>query len=195
MSNPITKRREPFRFMLYLGLASSALLFGFIFLVFVKKELANQDIPVHLPRVFWLSTFSILLSSLFISLAAQAIRNEQFARYRSFITLTFLFALLFIVFQILGWQIMYESQITPANNTGGAFIYILSGLHLLHSLGGLIAITYLIKDAFSNTNYVDSYVYSVNPPNQLRLRLVSIYWHFVDVVWLIIFMFFLWHAS
>ncbi len=195
MENKLTKRREPFKFMLILGIVSSSLLFAFILMVFIKKELANQDIPVQMPKIFWLSTFSILISSFTIFGAEKAIAKENFKQYRNLVSITWVLSLIFIVCQLMGWQIMYGKSVTPANNTGGAFIYILSGLHILHTLGGVVALSYLLRDAFRNLSYVDSFVYSVNPPNQLRISLIGYYWHFVDVVWLVIFMFFLWHAT
>jgi cytochrome c oxidase subunit III len=51
------------------------------------------------------------------------------------------------------------------------------------------------KDAFQRMEYVDSFVYSVNPPNQLKVKLISIYWHFIDILWVAIFLFLLYHAS
>jgi cytochrome c oxidase subunit 3 len=90
---------------------------------------------------------------------------------------------------------MLLAGITMSNNTGGMFIYVLSGLHILHTLGGLIALASANKDAFQRMEYVDSYVYSVNPPNQLKIKLISIYWHFLDILWIVLFLFLLYHAS
>jgi cytochrome c oxidase subunit 3 len=195
MPNILTRRREPFTFMLYLGMAGSCILFLFIFLVFVRKEILNQQIPLHLPGVFWWSTVSILLSSLSIEFAKHAFKREKFFSYRVSISLCFALSLLFLSFQFFGWQQLTSSGITMANSTSGSFIYILSGLHIVHTLVGIIGLTVVIRDAFSNLSYVDSFIYSVNAPNQLRLKLFSIYWHFLDALWLIIFLFLLYHAS
>lgn len=195
MPNILTRRREPFTFMLYLGMAGSCILFLFIFLVFVRKEILNQQIPLHLPVVFWWSTLSILLSSLSIEFAKQAFKREKFFTYRVSISLCFALSLLFLSFQFFGWQQLTSSGITMANSTSGSFIYILSGLHIVHTLVGIIGLTVVIRDAFNNLSYVDSFIYSVNAPNQLRLKLFSIYWHFLDALWLIIFLFLLYHAS
>ncbi|MFN3590499.1 MAG: heme-copper oxidase subunit III, partial [Spirosomataceae bacterium] len=64
----------------------------------------------------------------------------------------------------------------------------------VHTAGGVIALIVAVVDAWRNRKYVDSFVYSVNPPNQLRLKLISIYWHFVDILWLILFLFLAYHA-
>lgn len=193
--NRLTKRREPFAFMLYLAIVGSGLLFFFLLLVFITKEARNQDIPLKIPGVFWVSTFVIVASSLTLQGANKAFKEERFRSYRLNISITLLAGILFIVLQGLGWRKMLMAGITMSNNTGGMFIYVLSGLHILHTLGGLIALASANKDAFQRMQYVDSYVYSVNPPNQLKIKLISIYWHFIDILWIILFLFLLYHAS
>jgi cytochrome c oxidase subunit 3 len=193
--NRFTKRREPFAFMLYLAMVGSALLFLFLILVFITKESRNQDIPLKIPGVFWVSTWVILTSSATLYWANKAFRQERFRSYRLNIFLTLLAGIAFIILQGLGWRKMMLLGITMSNNTGGMFIYILSGLHIFHTIGGLIALASANKDAFQRMNYVDSYVYSVNPPNQLKIRLITLYWHFIDILWIAVFLFLLYHAS
>ena len=195
MSNRFTKRREPFAFMLYLAMVGSALLFLFLIFVFVAKETRNQDIPIKIPGVFWWSSWVILASSATLHGANKAFREERFRSYRLNIGLTLVAGILFIILQGFGWRQMIVSGITMSNNTSGMFIYILSGLHIFHTLGGLIALASANKDAFKRMEYVDSYVYSVNPPNQLKIKLISLYWHFIDVLWIALFIFLLYHAA
>ncbi|MFN3784120.1 MAG: heme-copper oxidase subunit III [Spirosomataceae bacterium] len=193
-SNSVFKRREPFTFMMYLAIFGSSLLFLFILFVFLKKEFDNQNIRVPLLPIFWISTLFILASSASISWANRVFKNQKFSLYRISISLTLLLGFLFLAAQLLGWQQLFDANITMANDTGGSFIYILSGLHIIHTAGGVIALIVAVVDAWRNRKYVDSFVYSVNPPNQLRLKLISIYWHFVDVLWLILFLFLAYHA-
>jgi cytochrome c oxidase subunit III len=189
------KRREPFTFMLYLAMVGSALIFLFLILVFIAKEARNQDIPIKIPGVFWASTWTILMSSITLYWANKAFQQERFRSYRLNISLTLIAGIFFIILQGFGWRKMILSGITMSNNTGGMFIYILSGLHIFHTLGGLIALASVNKDAFQRMEYVDSYVYSVNPPNQLKIKLITLYWHFIDVLWIVLFLFLLYHAA
>ncbi len=189
------KRREPFAFMLYLAMVGSALIFLFLIFVFISKEAQNQDILIKIPGAFWASTFVILTSSATLYWANKAFRQERFQSYRLNISLTLLAGIFFIILQGFGWRKMMLAGITMENNTGGMFIYILSGLHIFHTLGGLIALASANKDAFQHMEYVDSYVYSVNPPNQLKIKLITRYWHFIDILWIVLFLFLLYHAS
>lgn len=192
----ILKRREPFIFMLYLAMFGSFLLFFFILLVFINKEYTNtQSVEIFVPKTFWISTFVILLSSFSLWLAHLHSEKDSFNYYRFYLFASLILSGLFIYFQLIGWKTIFDSGLTMANNTGASFIYILTGLHILHTLGGIFALIYANYKAFVNINYIDSFVYSVNPANKLRLKLISHYWHFVDLLWVILFLFLVYHAS
>jgi cytochrome c oxidase subunit III len=193
--NIFSKRREPFAFMLYLGIFGSCLLFFFIFLIFLKKEIINQNIPLQLPKVFWVSTLIMILSSVSLVLSKKYLEIQKFISFRIAFTSSFILGILFLVFQIIGWKQLLNSGLTMSNNTGASFLYILSALHLAHTLGGIVGMSLTLAKAYKNTKYVDAFVFSVNPPNQLNLKLISIYWHFLDILWLVIFLFMLYHAS
>lgn len=188
------RRREPLTFMLYLGIFGSSLLFVFVLLVFLRKGWVNQAVQVPLLPVFWVSTGLIVLSSFLLQDARQSFALERFQRYRNGLVVVTLLGVAFLATQLLGWKLLFNQRITMANDTGGSFLYILSGLHILHTLGGLVALGVALRDAFRHRHYVDSFVYSVNPPNQLRLKLISIYWHFVDILWVLLFLFLGFHA-
>ena len=193
MPHFLSKRREPFEFMLYLGIIGSIILFLFIIFVFIKNEFQGQSIVIHLPKAFWVSTWLILISSLTLTAANRAFKAERFRAYRFNMGATLILGFLFIFFQFIGWQQLYA--LNQTDMMSNALVYILSGLHIIHTLGGVIALSFVNRDAFTNINYVDLYVYSVNPPNQLKMKLISIYWHFVDALWIGLFLYLLYHAS
>lgn len=95
----------------------------------------------------------------------------------------------FMLLQVSGWLEMIDSGAFMGNQNSVALVYLLTGLHLLHILAGIVYLTLLFRKAVENRTYVDSFVYSVNPPNRLRLKLMTRYWHFVDALWLIVFIF------
>lgn len=195
LGNPFTQRREPFQFMLWLGMGGSAILFLFLVFVYVVRKDGNDWKDIALPRIFWLSTIAVLISSLTIHWANKAFRNDSFPKYRFLIGTTLLMGIVFVAMQFLGWQNMINNGILLQNNPAGAFVYLISGLHLLHITGGLVFLIIIFLEALRHNTYIDSFVYSVNPPNQLKLKLVTIYWHFVDALWVSLFLFLLYHHS
>lgn len=179
--------------MVWLGIGSSMLLFTILLVTYIIRSTGPNWTNTPLPNVFLVSTVVILLSSFTLHTAIKAFRTERFAIYRTNIGMTLLLGLLFMVLQAWGWRQMVLSGIGLEGNPAGGFVYILSGLHLLHILIGLIFLGITLAEAMRRQHYVDSFVYSVNPPNQLKLRLISLYWHFVDILWVGLFLFLLIH--
>jgi cytochrome c oxidase subunit 3 len=193
MSNLITKRREPFRFMVWLGIASSVMIFTMLLVAYVVRQTGPEWKATKLPNVFLISTVVIILSSFTLKNAIQAFRHERFSNYRTNIATTFGLGTLFVILQAWGWRQMIRSGVELQNNPAGGFVYIISGIHLLHILIGLIFLAIILVEAMRRRLYVDSFVYSVNPPNWLKIRLITLYWHFVDLLWLGLFAFLLLH--
>lgn len=187
--NPFTRRREPFGFMLWLSVIGSSLLFVTIFIVCLFKMGQTNSPFVALPDMFWLSTLVILFSSILLHEANLAFEQERFLHYRIFMGATLTLGLTFMVLQATGWLEMANNGLFVNRSTATGFIYLLTGLHLLHILGGVVYLSVLFRKALKNRSYVDAFVYSVNPPNRLKLKLITRYWHFVDILWLAVFLF------
>ncbi len=193
MVNIITKRREPFQFMLYLGMLGSALIFALFTFVYIARKSGDIWAGFGLPRMFWISTVVIVISSFTLQLANMAFHRERFAQWKWLTGLTLMLGIAFVILQYTGWKEMQAMNVLLSNNTAGAFIYVISGVHIFHILGGVFFLAVTFINALRRTTYVDAFVYSVNPPNRLRLKLVTLYWHFVDGLWVYLFLFFLYH--
>jgi cytochrome c oxidase subunit 3 len=193
MSNLLTKRREPFQFMLYLGMLGSVLIFLMFTFIYLARKSAVHWGDFPLPVAFWVSTGVILLSSFALHGANAAFRRERFVAYRWLTGITLALGVAFTGLQYLGWEKMQHMDVLLRNNLAGAFLYVITGVHLLHIVAGLFLLAVTFINAVRRTTYVDAFVYSVNPPNQLRLKLVTVYWHFVDALWVYLFLFFLYH--
>ncbi|GAB3505933.1 cytochrome c oxidase subunit 3 [Spirosoma knui] len=193
MSNFVTKRREPFRFMVWLGIGSSVMLFTILLVAYIIRQTGPGWADIKLPNVFLLSTVVIVLSSLTLNNANQAFQHERFPSYRTNMATTLVLGTLFILLQGWGWRQLIRAGVGLEGNPAGGFIYIISGVHLLHILIGLIFIVIALIEAMRRRLYIDSFVYSVNPPNRLKLKLLTLYWHFVDILWLALFVFLLIH--
>lgn len=179
--------------MVWLGIAGSVMLFTILLAAYVVRRSGPGWSDIPLPNVFLISTFAILLSSLTLHNANKAFRQERFVSYRTNMSTTLALGTLFILLQAWGWRQLFVSGVALQGNPSGSFIYLLSGLHLIHILIGLIFLVIALAEALRRRPYIDSFVYSVNPPNQLRLRLITLYWHFVDVLWIGLFLFMLVH--
>jgi cytochrome c oxidase subunit III len=189
----LTKRREPFRFMVWLGIGGSVLLFTVLLGIYIVRQTGPGWTDVALPNVFVLSTVVILLSSLTLHNANRAFEHEQFSSYRVNMATTLTLGFLFMVLQGWGWRQMIRGGVGLEGNPAGGFVYIISGVHLLHILIGLVFLSVALAEAMRRRGYVEAFVYSVNPPNQLKIKLLTLYWHFVDILWVVLFVFLLVH--
>jgi cytochrome c oxidase subunit 3 len=95
---------------------------------------------------------------------------------------TFALAAVFIVLQYEGWVAMDAIGATFTANPSSSFVFVISGLHAAHVLGGMAAIT---------TAMIYAYVlpFKPTPRRRLRFELVTQYWHFVDILWIYLIVF------
>jgi cytochrome c oxidase subunit 3 len=193
MSGYLTKRREPYKFMMGVAIFGIVLLFLSISFLYLLRKSGTDWNNFKLPGIFWVSTFIILASSGTLYAAIKAFKKDNFHTYKWLTGITLSLGTTFIITQFIGWKQLFDTGIAMRNSVSGAFLYTLSGLHIVHILAGIISLSITFSSALKRVTYVDAFVYSVNPPTQLRLQLVSIYWHFIDVLWIYLFGFLLYH--
>ncbi|GAB3987150.1 hypothetical protein GCM10028807_06310 [Spirosoma daeguense] len=179
--------------MVWLGIASSVMLFTMLLTAYIIRRAGSGWAEIKLPFVFLLSTLVIVLSSFTLNAALLSFRHERFSLYRTNLATTLVLGTLFILLQGWGWYQMIEAGIKLEGNPAGGFVYIISGIHLLHILIGLVFLVIALAEALRRRPYIDSFVYSVNPPNRLKIRMIVLYWHFVDILWIGLFIFLLIH--
>jgi len=178
------QRIHPHKFTLWIAIGSIIMMFaGLTSAYIIKSNQANwQDVKT--PVIFWYSTAAILLSSLSIQMALRSFKQREMIRYRQLMTVTVLLGALFVTLQVIGFQQIWNSGIQFKGVAGaGQFLYVIFGLHALHVLGGVIVlIVMLLKAFFSNTKTYSS----------TGIEVAAIYWHFVDILWIYLLVFFLW---
>lgn len=178
------KRLHPHKFSLWVGMASILMMFaGFTSAYLVKRNDSNW-LQFSLPPVFWFSTAVILLSSVTMHLAAQSFKARNMVRYRFLITGTAFLGVLFVILQAAGFRYLQDhgvKLIGIGSNASGSFLGVITGVHMLHVLGGVIVLLVMFFRAFNSR----SKNYSSVP-----IEVASTYWHFVDAIWIYLFIFF-----
>lgn len=183
MNDTQRKKIHPHKFTLWVGIGSIIMMFaGLTSAYIVKREQPNWT-SFDMPLVFRYSTGVILLSSLVIQMAVKTFKERNILQYRRLICVTAVLGALFIVLQWIGFKQLWESGL-KLNGAGAVqFLYIIFGLHVLHVAGGIVALLILFFKAFNRQRH--SY-------NSVPVEVVSTYWHFVDLLWVYLFVFFLW---
>ena len=177
-------RIHPLKFAMYLGIVSMVMAFAALSSAYIVRQSAGNWLEFRLPTMFFISTGVILLSSVFLKLSSKAYNKGQEQQYKSFMIGTFLLGVTFLVTQYLGWIEMYNSGIDLKGNPSGSFVYIMSMVHAAHVVGGIVVLCVALYHAFILP-------FEVNKTRRVRLDLTSTYWHFVDILWIYLLLFFI----
>jgi cytochrome c oxidase subunit 3 len=177
-------RIHPHKFTLWIAMGSIIMMFAGLTSAYIVRSNQANWLQFYLPDIFWYSTVVILLSSVFMHLSLKAFRAREMKRYRLLITITAFLGILFALLQVAGFMYLNNHGVAllgPGSNPSASFLAIIAGLHALHVLGGVIALLIIFFKAYSSR----SKNYSVVP-----VEVVSTYWHFVDALWIYLFIFF-----
>jgi cytochrome c oxidase subunit 3 len=182
-------RANRYRIGMWVALASIAMMFTALSSAYiVRSASANDWYPLVMPRVLLASTAIILMSSGTLEVARRQLKASIVSAYSRWLLVTALLGLSFLVSQLIAWRQLRAQGVYVATNPHSSFFYLLTAAHALHLFGGLLALLYLLVRTRSLL---------VNGVVDVRRRAaadaVSIYWHFMDVLWIYLFLLlFLW---
>ncbi|MER8378669.1 MULTISPECIES: cytochrome c oxidase subunit 3 [unclassified Mesorhizobium] len=144
---------------------------------FMRMALSDWQ-PLPIPPLLWLNTGVLVLSSIAMQCASLAARKGQVDMVRLGLATAGLTALAFLVGQLMAWRELSADGYFLASNPANSFFYLLTGMHGLHILGGLVGLGRTTVGAWNGAR-----------PQRLRLsvELCAMYWHFLLFVWLAIF--------
>jgi len=180
--NEQRKKIHPHKFTLWVALGSIIMMFAGLTSAYVVKRDQPGWTTFFIPRAFWYSTAVIVISSLTIQMALKAFKDREMLRYRSLLSVTAGLGVLFVVLQWFGFRAIWDSGVSFHGSGGGQFLYIIAGLHAVHVLGGIVPLLIMVLKAYATK--VRSY-------NVVPVEIMSTYWHFVDLLWLYLFVFFM----
>lgn len=183
------RKIHPQKFALWLAIGSIIMMFGGFTSGFMVRKSQGSWINYKLPVEFYISTVVILLSSLTMHLAYKSFKERKMVFHKNMVALTLILGVAFTVLQYYGFKDLYnELRIAMgqdnawSNNVSLQFLAVIILVHALHIIGGLIALVILFIMTFGRRVKV----YSTK-----SIQMVATYWHFVDILWLYLFIFFL----
>ena len=100
-------------------------------------------------------------------------------------------SIIFVIAQLVAWQQLFGQQIFSNDSTTASYVYVISGLHFAHVLAGLPFLGLFLWTAHKRMKEpVSVLVYFSDPEKQLKLRLLTRYWHYLDALWIYLVVFF-----
>lgn len=177
-------RAQRYRIGMWVALASIAMMFTALSSAYiVRASSANDWYPLAMPRVLLASTAIILLSSGTFEVARRKLKGLFVPGYSRWLMITALLGLAFLGSQLIAWRQLRAQGVYVSTNPHSSFFYLLTAAHALHLFGGLIALLYLLVRARNLST--DG---AVDVRRRAAADAVGIYWHFMDVLWIYLFL-------
>ncbi len=186
LSTKEPQRIHPHKFTLWVAMGSIVMVFAALTSAYIVKKNQSSWLEINLPVIFSYSTALIILSSITMYLSLKAFKAREMSRYRVLITLTAILALGFVLCQWLGFRELEQNNVAligPKSNSAASFLFVITLIHIVHVLGGIVALLIIFFRAYSQ---------KVKNYSSLPIELLGTYWHFVGVIWIYLFLFYQW---
>ena len=150
-----------------------------LFIVGYRLRMVYPDwAPLREPVTLWVNTGILVLASLALELARQALRKGNDRRARRAFIVGGAGSLLFLTGQLAAWQELSQSGFLVASNPASSFFYLLTGIHGIHIVGGLVAWARTLPHFQPGGDIVAA---------RSGVDLCAIYWHFLLIIWAVLF--------
>ena len=177
---PKYERMPSSKMLLYVAIGSIVMLFAGLTSAYIVRQAEGNWLKFDLPQQFWISTGLILLSSITMNWAMMAAKKNNSSTVTKAILLTTLLGFGFMIAQILGWHNLYTQGIEFSGNPSASFLYVITGFHIAHLVGGLIALMVVLYKSSQKIYHSG---------NLVGIQNCAIYWHFLDALWIYLFIF------
>lgn len=177
-------KRKSAKPMLWVSMISMTMMFAGLTSAYVVSRKRGDWVSFDLPPAFYTSTILIILSSITFMLAKYFIKRDNQKQTTLFLVITLLLGIGFVFFQFEGFNELFNAGFVFAgehSTVKSSFIYGITLAHLAHIFAGLIVLVVVLYNQLTNK-------YSAS--NYLGLELGAIFWHFVDILWIYLFLFF-----
>ncbi|WP_343696722.1 cytochrome c oxidase subunit 3 [Flavobacterium sp.] len=178
------RKSKSAKLILLFAMVSMTMMFAGLTSAFVvSKSRADWLTNFQIPTAFYISTAIIIGCSVTFYLAKKAIEKGNRSATTGFLLGTFALGVLFVIFQFRGFGQIIESgyyMTGQGSSITTTFLYVIALMHLLHLAGGLISLLIIIYNHFKQ---------KYNPTQTLGIELGAMYWHFLDLLWVLLFLF------
>ena len=147
--------------------------------------------PVRLPAVFLFNTLLLIASGGALAWARRAYLADHTNHYQRALGAAILLSVCFLLMQVIGWRQLLSQNIHFLSDNSASYLYLISGLHFVHVIAGLPFLGIFLQTARKRmVDPVSVLVYFSDPEKRLKLRLLTLYWHFLDGLWIYLVLFF-----
>jgi cytochrome c oxidase subunit 3 len=206
---------NPKKFGMWLFMVTVFMVFAALSSAYIVRQAEGNWAFFELPTLFWVNTVVILISSLTLHWAYVSAKRDNLESVKIAMVITTILGFAFMIGQFLAWKELVSNRIHLVGNPSGSFVYIISGLHAAHVIGGIVylliilnvgqieimkmsVLRYILKPlsillvvpavfmALSSRHTLKVSSRDLNP-----IEMCATYWHFLGGLWLYLFLFLL----
>jgi cytochrome c oxidase subunit 3 len=181
---PLPFSPSRYRIGAWVAIASILMLFTALVSSYIVRSASGNDwVPITMPKVLWLSTSLILISSVTMELSRRSLKSLNDAGYGRWLIVTTVLGLGFLGSQLMAWRQLARQGVYIATNPHSSFFYLFTAAHGVHLLGGLVALTFLVLRTTRKRDTAEGELRRVGAADA-----ATIYWHFMDGLWIALFL-------
>lgn len=174
------KSVHPKKFAMWLFIITVLMLFASLTSAYLVKQADGNWLIIDFPDLFMVTSVIIVISSITMQLAYWNAKKNNLLGIRINLGLTGLLAIAFVIGQFLSWGELVAQDAHWVGNPAGSFIYVFTGLHGLHLIGGIVFLAIVLTNAFK---------YKVHSKSMTQIEMCTTYWHFLGGLWLYLYLF------
>jgi cytochrome c oxidase subunit 3 len=177
-------KRKSAKPMLWVSLISMVMFFAGLTSAYIISATREDWVVFDLPQAFYISTLFIILSSVALFLSQSFLKKDDLKKSMMFLIATFVLGLAFVWYQYVGFKELESLGLYftgPKSTVSTSFVIGITFIHVLHLLAGIVVLIVVIYNHFKK---------KYSSVNMLGFELGAIFWHFVDLVWILLFLFF-----
>lgn len=177
---------NPKKFALWLFMVSVIMIFGALTSAYIVRQAEGNWLDFEMPSMFWITSAMILASSVTMHWAYLSAKKDNHEMAKVAMVITVILGTGFLVGQWLGWNELVANGIylvgRESSGVSGSFLYVISGLHGVHVISGVIFLAVVLVNVFR---------LKIHSKNLSQIEMCTTYWHFLDGLWLYLFVFLL----
>ena len=177
-----TLAMHPKKFALWLFIVSIVMIFASMTSAYLVRQAEGNWLEFELPFIFWINSAILVASSITVQWAYFSAKRDNLEALKIAMGITTLLGIAFLVGQWFSWVNLVDMRVFLVGNPSGSFLYVITGLHALHLVTGIVFLIIVL---------VASFRYKVHAKNMVRMEMCATYWHFLDILWLYLFVFLL----
>jgi len=173
---------NPRKFALWLFMITVVMIFAALTSAYIVRQAEGNWLEFALPIEMWISTGIILISSITMQWALIAAKRDNLEQVKIAVLTTTILGVVFLIAQLYVWDALVANNVFFVGNPSGSFLYVLSGLHGLHIVSGIVFLLIVLAA---------TYRYKVHSKNLNQIQMCTTFWHFLDALWIYLFLFLL----